>query len=539
MIKPGHRAYLIWPAFGLIGFVLFYPVLQLGLLSDDFSVLARLLLENKPGYAKSYFRPVTEYSFIADVKIFGLNTLELHSHNLLLHVANSCLVFFAMRSLLSTSGINQTRPTQPALTAAIFFLVLPTHTESVAWIVARGDLLVCLFSLLAILTSLKYIQKPNHLMAATAATMTLLALLSKEAALPLPFILATIVAGTYLLSGRKVFNRDAIILAIWVASAFGCYWVLRYQHMDQLIGSGNLNNWGKNTLLNGVIYTLKSFGLDWHNFNAHFYIQKNLIAISICIATIIAALLCIPRKIVSLNSILILLIVLSMIPIIHKGVHFHLIGGERYIYLASVFSCMILGLCLSGDRFRLPKTTIVILLVLGYSWKLNQNLEPWKIADRVTKDSLASISEQLQQTDFTGKRKHIIISGLPASYQGVYIFQRGIISALRYFTGPEVDIRNAWVLNLVKMVDEKPESIASSSQINGQTITTKIHWKPESRSRTSFSYRNENLKNYNIDGVLTSEFSSKVNPADYPLVIFCYGKLSLATECKKEYPMLR
>ena len=75
-----------------------------------------------------------------DVQLFGLNPGPQHVTNLVLHIANTLLLFWLLRRM--TGAIWRS-----AFVAALFALH-PLHVESVAWISERKDVLSTLFWLL-------------------------------------------------------------------------------------------------------------------------------------------------------------------------------------------------------------------------------------------------------------------------------------------------------------------------------------------------------------------------------------------------------
>lgn len=94
---------------------------------------------------KSY-RPLTVLSFRINFAAHGLDVFGYHLVNVLLHAACSALVpvaSFAMfaRGDLAAAGV-----------AALAFAVHPVHTEAVASIVGRAELLCCVFYLLCLLS---------------------------------------------------------------------------------------------------------------------------------------------------------------------------------------------------------------------------------------------------------------------------------------------------------------------------------------------------------------------------------------------------
>ena len=79
------------------------------------------------------WHPLTWLSHMADASLFGPNPAGHHATNLVLHIANTLLLFLLFRSLTSETW-------RSAWVAALF-AVHPAHVESVAWVAERKDLL--------------------------------------------------------------------------------------------------------------------------------------------------------------------------------------------------------------------------------------------------------------------------------------------------------------------------------------------------------------------------------------------------------------
>jgi tetratricopeptide (TPR) repeat protein len=109
------------------------------------------------------WHPLTWLSWAIDYRLFGgLDPAGFHLTNVILHGLNSLLVAWLAFALLDLHGKRYTN--EPAgrtrlLLAAAFcgalFAVHPQHTQSVAWVAERKDLLCQLFMLAAILSYLQ------------------------------------------------------------------------------------------------------------------------------------------------------------------------------------------------------------------------------------------------------------------------------------------------------------------------------------------------------------------------------------------------
>ena len=96
------------------------------------------------------WHPATWISLMLDYQLYGLQPWGFHLTNLLLHVANTLLLFTLLRRLSLEWG--------PALFVAAVFGVHPLHVESVAWITERKDVLSTFCGLLALLAYVRGVQ---------------------------------------------------------------------------------------------------------------------------------------------------------------------------------------------------------------------------------------------------------------------------------------------------------------------------------------------------------------------------------------------
>ena len=128
------------------------------------------------------YHPLTMLSLSANYQISGLNPYSYHLVNLLFHLFNTILVFYFISLLTSGKKI-------VAWIVAALFALHPMHVESVAWISERKDVLYAFFMLASMICFVFYIQQQKRKFYIFAFLLAILALLSKPAAVILPFLL--------------------------------------------------------------------------------------------------------------------------------------------------------------------------------------------------------------------------------------------------------------------------------------------------------------------------------------------------------------
>ncbi len=124
-------------------------------------------------------RPVRALTLMLDYAVWGLDPVGYHLTNLFLHLVAGLLGFRLLKELFQNRWI--------ALAASFLFIVHPVNTEAVLGITHRKEMLAMIFLLLAFFL---YIRKgrswPGYLLSLASYV---LALLSKQVALALPFLL--------------------------------------------------------------------------------------------------------------------------------------------------------------------------------------------------------------------------------------------------------------------------------------------------------------------------------------------------------------
>lgn len=167
---------------------------------------------------KFYYRPLVFASLSLDRALGGETPKLFHLTNLLLHALNTLLVG---RLLLNWPGLHSGL----AAAGTLLFAVHPAHTESIAWVSGRSDLLVTTFVLLACLLQ---VQRRASLQLAMLPPLFFAALLTKETALALLLVLPLLDG----LRGRPWrWQRDLALCGVALA-----YFLLRAANVGQVFG---------------------------------------------------------------------------------------------------------------------------------------------------------------------------------------------------------------------------------------------------------------------------------------------------------------
>jgi len=132
------------------------------------------------GHASNW-HPLTWLSHMLDCHLFGTSPHWHHFTNLLLHIANTLLLFTVLKQMTAALW-------RSAFVAALFALH-PLHVESVAWIAERKDVLSTFFWMLTMIAYLSYVRRPGIGRYLLALLVFALGLMAKPMLVTLPFVL--------------------------------------------------------------------------------------------------------------------------------------------------------------------------------------------------------------------------------------------------------------------------------------------------------------------------------------------------------------
>ncbi|MDM8551657.1 tetratricopeptide repeat protein [Desulfobacterales bacterium HSG2] len=134
--------------------------------------------ENKKG---AYWQPLTWLSHALDCHLYELNAGMHHWTSLIIHIANSILLFLVFRRM--TGEVRKS-----AFVAALFALH-PLNVDSVAWIAERKNVLSTFFWMLTMLAYVRYTEQPGFSRYMPVFLAFLLGLMTKPMLVTLPFVL--------------------------------------------------------------------------------------------------------------------------------------------------------------------------------------------------------------------------------------------------------------------------------------------------------------------------------------------------------------
>ncbi len=147
---------------------------------QDWSGLFRIWLSPRALENEGHYWPLVYTTFWLEHKLWGFAPAGYHIVNVLLHIANT-LLLWRLAERLAVPG---------AWAIAAVFAVHPLHVESVAWVIERKDLLSGLFYLAAFLTWIRFVERPRPGRYLLVLALFALGMLCKSIVVTLPAALA-------------------------------------------------------------------------------------------------------------------------------------------------------------------------------------------------------------------------------------------------------------------------------------------------------------------------------------------------------------
>ncbi|HZV43010.1 MAG TPA: hypothetical protein VFF90_00945 [Saprospiraceae bacterium] len=238
----------------VIAFALYWMCLPYGYVLDDQIVITDnkftqkgvagiwdiLSTESFSGYfggqqdlvAGARYRPLSIVSFAIEQSIFGSNTFERHLVNVLLYGLLGLLLFRILSILFPDKEKSLWLLSLPFLTAALY-LFHPVHSEVVANIKGRDEIMTAIGALGALYFALKYLPTRKMIFLVLSGICMFLGLMSKENALT---FLAVIPLTLYFFTKAK--TRDIMIALVPSLIAAFIYISIRTEVIGYLLHSG-------------------------------------------------------------------------------------------------------------------------------------------------------------------------------------------------------------------------------------------------------------------------------------------------------------
>lgn len=390
-------------------FLLYYPALGLGFLSDDF-VLMRLVREGRAFdlSAREFVRPLVLIAWAP----FTSLPVAAHAINVLLHGLNSALV----GRVASAMGL----PKATAAAASLLFLAFPAAVEPVAWCSGLQDILMTTSVLFYLII---WRHAATGVSSVTSVLALSLALAAKETAIAAPLI-----AAVSMWDLRRSRRRHWWVLLALGSAVSATYGVWR-------ISSTVLPDVGSQPT---VAYTLKeiavrafaSLAAPWHSSSPLACPMTVFAAIALPAGCVVAGW----RRSNSDLRLVMRLAVATLLGALPVWSMFFVapdLAGSRYLYLPLVPWAVLLAVLGSGvfELLRSPiwiRTASLGMVVSVGVLGTRGHISHWRSAAAVRDQVLRDAARVIGTTDCP----EIALLSPPDSVDGAYVFRNGLAEAV-------------------------------------------------------------------------------------------------------------
>jgi tetratricopeptide (TPR) repeat protein len=334
----------------------------------------------------SYWHPLTWLSHMLDCQLFALDAGWHHLTNLLLHIANTLLLFIIFKRMTNTIW-------RSAFIAAAFALH-PLHVESVAWIAERKDVLSTLFWMLTVAGYLNHVKHPAPIRYLITLLAFAMGLMTKPMIVTLPFLLLLLdywPLERFQKDRRVLFKLILEKVPLFILSAISSTVTFVVQqkigavsNVDLVPLSVRLNN----SLISYVKYIGKMFWptklavfypLDMH-IDGQLILQSVVAFVLLLTISIFVIYLAGKHKYLLTGWLWYLGVLVPVIGLIQAGAQSH---ADRYTYipLTGLFIIITWGLPELLDKLRFPKlltTTLAVAVLLLLSICSQSQLGYWR-----------------------------------------------------------------------------------------------------------------------------------------------------------------
>jgi hypothetical protein len=206
-VSPGRE---FWYQLFLVGLAATVsPFLGGGWLTDDFAHVHRLLM--LPTVSEifrspdpfGFYRPLADATLLADSLISGFKPVMWRVSNLMIHLLVVLLAYRLSRRLVTQRA---------AFLGVLAFVLTPkAHTIAIFWASARPELLMSLFSLVALICWIEWDRHDRLPWLAAAGAAYTLAFLSKETAVLLPLLMLAMPSSGTVPTSRRLLGMGSVL----------------------------------------------------------------------------------------------------------------------------------------------------------------------------------------------------------------------------------------------------------------------------------------------------------------------------------------
>ena len=430
-IPEGRRQrLLIFLFFWALTFVLYLPAYKAGFVGDfpygldSFRHNSFLQFVNAEEGVHTLFQFVNIVTWLL-FTVFGAHPLLWHIFMVSLHAVNVLLLFNLLKSILTDSGIQKSKPI--VFTAMLLFTICPHISEAVVWEPAYHIPFACILLFSVLLLARKYLLTQRAVYAWMAGIIYCASTYATEIfALTPVFILLLVFYYHYVLrsvpatAAKKTVFYCALPAFLFLAFHFVVLRITYHSSVSHFgaIGFGSIYMYLGKILkyLAHIVLLSRYYSGKYRDHVYYLCDKKSVILLLYSVAALIAGIILWRHKRIHIKykALLLLacLIFLSILPFTTLDFPtLLLLTYDRYTYLADGFIYTFLVLAVSLITYRFIQASIISLYALANLYCTHKLNKLWKQSDEVIQGLLNTFPE-------TGS-KTVLLLNLPECLEGV------------------------------------------------------------------------------------------------------------------------
>ena len=429
-----------WPGRNVLGgflvcsVLLYWPALHVGLLSDDFTLLAHARdgLVGPSDWAFIRPLPLWLWQLMQRVSDAHMLPYALHAVNVVVHALNAaCVVCLALVWGLRAPDARR---------AGLLFLVSPLNVEAVTWASGVFDVSMTLWALCAVQLMGQAAARGQG--ALSVAGLVGLGLASKETAVVVP-VLCLISRGTRLLTNRPAVTALTVSV-IGVLAYVGWRISLGLPSGLTLMPSGY-------ALKELVSRPFGALALPVHAHVQGAAILSTCLALAWPLVVVWVASPSARHERFRLALKVVLWVQCSVLPVFTMFYVSETLEGARYLYLAgAAWAVLVASVLGHGDRHgewaKTGRAVIQLAVIVGCCLLVRSSLTHWSQAGAL-RDRVLAAAKALPC-------RPVQVDGVPDNVAGAYVFRNGFADAVRLdeIEGPPCHVR--WAGERFVIADE-------------------------------------------------------------------------------------
>ncbi len=415
----------------LLGLTAFAPILHVGFMGDDWMFLdvvakGKNALVTFVPLNQRYTRPLIVLVYYLNFRHFGLWPFPAHFVVVLLHIFNAWLVCLLLTRLAPAPHRLM------AFGAGLIFLLFAGHSEAVSWVAGMADAAIVPFLVGALLLFDRSLdaERPARWMAAGWIAGAA-GLLAKETAMLLPAL--ALAWGIVPLGGRPWRRRltRTAVFAAGAALVCAAHWLFREARFGSALGAyAGMGTSEGQRLAIARIFVLRTF-LPPGRIAAGLWVRYlDLLAFAVVLAGAAAVAMKDRRSRPGLAFIG-MAFAISLAPALPLSISLVNTLTERYIYLATVFSCALIA-WIAGRLIR-PQGLAAALVVCAAAaqWRyLATSNRAWIQGDEVFRSTVSGLVSLARDHGPLGQST-ILLLNMPDTIDRPHVDGAGVPAALR------------------------------------------------------------------------------------------------------------